>query len=36
MQAHGFNDYFSEWWHFVLADEPYPDTYFDFQIVPRQ
>ena len=36
MQAHGFKDYFSEWWHFVLADEPYPDTYFDFQIVPRQ
>jgi D-alanyl-D-alanine dipeptidase len=36
MQAHGFKDYFSEWWHFVLANEPYPDTYFDFPIVPRQ
>ena len=19
-----------EWWHFTLADEPFPDTYFDF------
>lgn len=18
-----------EWWHFCLADEPYPDTFFD-------
>ena len=36
MQAHGFKDYFSEWWHFVLAKEPYPDTYFDFPIVPRR
>jgi zinc D-Ala-D-Ala dipeptidase len=35
MQAHGFNDYFSEWWHFVLAKEPYPGTYFDFAIAPR-
>ena len=22
----------SEWWHFTLANEPYPDTYFDFPI----
>ena len=21
-----------EWWHFTLADEPYPDTYFDFSV----
>ena len=21
-----------EWWHYVLRDEPYPDTYFDFPI----
>jgi zinc D-Ala-D-Ala dipeptidase len=35
MEAHGFKDYFSEWWHFVLANEPYPDTYFDFPISPR-
>jgi D-alanyl-D-alanine dipeptidase len=35
MQAHGFKDYMFEWWHFVLATEPYPDTYFDFPIPPR-
>jgi len=22
----------TEWWHFSLANEPYPDTYFDFLI----
>ena len=21
-----------EWWHFTLADEPYPDVYFDFPV----
>ena len=21
-----------EWWHFMLADEPYPDTYFTFPV----
>ena len=21
-----------EWWHFTLANEPYPDTYFDFPV----
>jgi D-alanyl-D-alanine dipeptidase len=35
MEAHGFKDYMFEWWHFVLAKEPYPDTYFDFPIPPR-
>ena len=28
----GFNPMDTEWWHFTLADEPYPDTYFDFEI----
>lgn len=32
MLAHGFKPYECEWWHFTLADEPYPDTYFDFPI----
>jgi D-alanyl-D-alanine dipeptidase len=36
MLAHGFTDYSPEWWHFTLAKEPYPDTYFDFPIAPRQ
>lgn len=34
MQKHGFVLYEQEWWHYTLADEPYPDTYFDFPIVP--
>jgi zinc D-Ala-D-Ala dipeptidase len=32
MQLHGFTPYPYEWWHFTLADEPYPDTYFDFPV----
>ncbi|MBQ9245085.1 M15 family metallopeptidase [bacterium] len=28
----GFNGIDSEWWHFTLKNEPYPDTYFDFNI----
>lgn len=30
MTTNGFDYYAHEWWHFTLADEPYPDTYFDF------
>jgi zinc D-Ala-D-Ala dipeptidase len=36
MQARGFTNYPKEWWHFTLTAEPYPDTIFDFPIVPRQ
>lgn len=32
MLAHGFKAINTEWWHFVLADEPYPNTYFDFPV----
>ena len=32
MMRHGFQPIDSEWWHFTLANEPYPDTYFDFPI----
>jgi D-alanyl-D-alanine dipeptidase len=32
MQASGFEPYEREWWHYVLADEPHPDTYFDFPV----
>ncbi len=28
----GFLPIDCEWWHFTLADEPYPDTYFDFPV----
>lgn len=32
MLRHGFKPLAEEWWHFTLADEPYPDTYFDFPV----
>ena len=32
MERSGFRRYDCEWWHYVLEDEPYPDTYFDFPI----
>ncbi len=28
----GFRPLDSEWWHFTLNGEPYPDTYFDFPL----
>ena len=28
----GFKPFDTEWWHFTLADEPFPDTYFDFPV----
>lgn len=32
MGKHGFEPHDYEWWHFTLADEPFPDTYFDFPV----
>lgn len=32
MLSHGFKPLDSEWWHFTLNDEPYPDTYFTFPV----
>ena len=32
MVRHGFKTLDSEWWHFTLKDEPYPDTYFTFPV----
>ena len=32
MESCGFEAYCNEWWHYVLADEPYPNTYFNFCI----
>ena len=32
MTAHGFKPLSTEWWHFTLENEPYPDTYFTFPI----
>ena len=35
MEKGGFAPLATEWWHFRLADEPYPDTYFDFPVTLR-
>jgi zinc D-Ala-D-Ala dipeptidase len=32
MTAGGFRPYDKEWWHFTLANEPFPETYFDFPV----
>jgi len=32
MLAEAFTPLATEWWHFTLTDEPYPDTYFDFPV----
>lgn len=32
MQRHGFRPYAKEWWHFALAHEPFPSTYFNFPV----
>ena len=32
MTTNGFKSIRTEWWHFTLKDEPFPDTYFDFPI----
>ena len=32
MLKHNFRNYAKEWWHFTLRWEPFPKTYFDFEI----
>ena len=32
MLRHGFKPFDTEWWHFTLKDEPFPDTYFNFPV----
>ena len=32
MLRHGFKPFDTEWWHFTLKDEPFPDTYFTFPV----
>lgn len=32
MLAHGFKPINTEWWHFTLREEPFPDTYFTFPV----
>lgn len=32
MQKYNFRNYPNEWWHFTLRWEPFPETYFDFEV----
>ena len=32
MARNGFEPIDCEWWHFMLKNEPYPDTYFEFPV----
>ena len=32
MLSHGFKPLDSEWWHFTLRQEPFPETYFDVPV----
>lgn len=32
MMNHGFRPLSTEWWHFTLNNEPYPNTYFTFPV----
>ncbi len=34
MVKNSFQPIDCEWWHFTLADEPFPDTYFEFPVSP--
>jgi D-alanyl-D-alanine dipeptidase len=36
MALAGFENYFKEWWHFTLKDEPYKRQRFDFPIVAKE
>ena len=33
MMKNGFLPLKEEWWHFTLNDDPYPNTYFDFEVI---
>src|SRR5437764_2108872 len=35
MRKRAFRPYEREWWHFTLAREPFPNSYFDFPIRGR-
>jgi len=36
MLSHGFKPLDSEWWHFTLKTEPFPETYFDVPVKQLQ
>ncbi len=32
MRQAGFANYANEWWHYTLANEPFPYTFFNFTV----
>lgn len=32
MDKYGFKNLAEEWWHYTLLNEPFPNTYFDFEV----
>lgn len=32
MEGRGFRNFSQEWWHYSFKPEPYPNTYFDFDV----
>ncbi len=36
MEKHGFKGIESEWWHYTLSTEPYPDRFFNFPVKERE
>ena len=32
MSKHGFRPYSKEWWHYTLNNEPFKETYYNFQV----
>ena len=32
LTKHNFTNYWAEWWHYTLNNEPFPNTYFNFSI----
>ena len=35
MLREGFTGLATEWWHFTLRGEPFPETFFDFPVSSR-
>lgn len=33
MESEGFRNFYQEWWHFSFRPEPFPDQFFDFDVV---
>lgn len=36
MEQAGFVNYPKEWWHYTFKNEPFPETYFDFDVISSE